>query len=352
MTFVEIGVRDVAEAGVRRAHLVGSIPAADAGEAMGLAVDRLGARLDHLPDGETGERRNWIGSLIDGFQHHPAFEIVRKGDSSDYDATPRYRVRAGERLYGAALDLGIAAAARASLPVYRARRAEAGQGFQVGIPGAIDLAMFTFGPAGVPRYSGRFAEALAGAMHEVHALVGQDVLFQVEIPAEQVLLTRAPRPARKALAGVLARRVADLVLGAPAGARFGVHLCLGDLNHRALGRMGDAEPFVLLANALAERWPASRPLEYVHAPLAAAVEPPVDDARFYRPLRDLRLGGARLVAGYAHEGQDLAVQRRIRGYVEDAVGRPVDVSTSCGLGRRDRAAAVAAMDRIGELLDD
>ncbi|WP_285686907.1 hypothetical protein [Actinoplanes sp. NBRC 103695] len=238
------------------------------------------------------------------------------------------------------------------MPAYRARRGEAGQGFQVGIPGAIDLAMFTFGPAGVPRYAGRFAEALAGAMHEVHALAGQDVVFQVEIPAELVLLTRAPRPARKALAGVLARRVADLVLGAPAGARFGVHLCLGDLNHRALGRMGDAGPFVLLANALAERWPSSRPLEYVHAPLAAAVDPPVDDARFYGPLRDLRLGGARLVAGYAHERQDLAVQRRIRGYVEDAAGRPVDVSTSCGLGRRDRAGAVAAMDRIRELLDD
>lgn len=339
-------------AGVRRAHLVGSIPMADAGEAMRVAVERFGPRLDQLPDGETGERRNWIVHVIDGLQRHPAFELVRTGDWSSYDATPRYRVRAGERLYGAALDLGIAAAARASLPVYRAQRVSAEQGFQVGIPGAIDLAMSAFGPAGPVRYAGQFAEALAGAMREVHALGGDDVLFQVEIPAELVLLIRAPRPARKALARVLAGRVAALALGAPAGARFGVHLCLGDLRHRALGRMDDAEPLVQLANALAERWPATRPLQYVHAPLAAAVDPPVDDARFYRPLRDLRLRGARLVAGYAHEGQDLAAQRRIRGYVEDAAGGTVDVSTSCGLGRRDRSGALAAMDRIGELLDD
>jgi hypothetical protein len=33
-------------------------------------------------------------------------------------------------------------------------------------------------------------------------------------------------------------------------------------------------------------------------------------------------------------------------------GRPVDVSTSCGLGRRQPGAALAAMDRIKLLLTD
>jgi hypothetical protein len=40
--------------GVRRAHLVGSIPAGSAEEAMRLAVKRLGPELEYLPDGETG----------------------------------------------------------------------------------------------------------------------------------------------------------------------------------------------------------------------------------------------------------------------------------------------------------
>lgn len=331
----------------RRALLVGSIPGTDAADAMRLAVDRLGPDLDFMPDGETGERRDWIKSMLDGFREHPRFETVRDGDWSDYDTTPRFRVRPGERLYGAALDLGIVAAARASLPVFRELRPAAT--FQVGIPGALDLAMFTFGPAGMMRHAGVFAEALSLTMHEVHALAGGEVLFQIEIPAEMILLARSPRPARKALARLLADRVAALALGAPAGARFGVHLCLGDLNHRALGRLGDAGPLVQLANALAARWPSTRPLHYVHAPLAAAVAPPVDDPAFYRPLSGLRLGGARFVAGYAHERQDLATQLRIRGYVEDAVGGATDVSTSCGLGRRNRADAIAAMDRIREL---
>ncbi|GAB2620401.1 hypothetical protein Aab01nite_34740 [Paractinoplanes abujensis] len=340
---------------VRRAHLIGSLPATDAADAMRFALDHLGPHLDCLPDGETGERGQWIMNLLDGFRRHPALETVRDGDLSGYDTVPRYRVRRGERLYGAMLDLGIAAAAKDALPAYRAAREATGEPFprfQVGIPGALDLALFTFGPAGVLRYEKPFAEALSAAMHEVSALTGDDVLFQVEIPAELVLTARAPKPARRALAGFLAARVSALALGAPAGARFGVHLCLGDLHHRALGRMTDAGPLVHLANALTQRWPGSRPLQYVHVPLAAAADPPVVDPAFYRPLRDLRLRGARLIAGYAHERQDLHTQLQIRGHLEEAVGAPVDVSTSCGLGRRDRDGAAAAMERIATLVRD
>jgi hypothetical protein len=60
----------------------------------------------------------------------------------------------------------------------------------------------------------------------------------------------------------------------------------------------------------------------------------------------------RPAAGFAHEDQDAAVQFRIRAMIEDTVGHPVDVSTSCGLGRREPGAALAAMDRIKLLLAD
>jgi hypothetical protein len=125
------------------------------------------------------------------------------------------------------------------------------------------------------------------------------------------------------------------------------------MNHRALGRLPDASPLVLLANAVASRWPAGRPLRYVHAPLAAADDPPPASPAFYRPLAGLKLGhGVRFVAGFAHEDQGPAVQFRIRALIEEALGHPADVSTSCGLGRRDPGAALAAMDRIKLLLAD
>ncbi len=344
---------------IRRAHLVGSIPAATAADAMRLAVERLGPELDYLPDGETGERRNWVISMIESFREHPDLVLAKQGDWSDYDKTPRFALRPGHRLYGAALDLGIAAAARAAMPEFDTLRAAMDQAspdrprFQVGIPGDVDLALFTFGPSGPVRHLRPFTEALAIVMHQTSKLYGDDVLFQIEVPVELVLLARAPSRLRPVLAGLLARRIAALAQGAPEGARFGVHLCLGDMNHRALGRISDASPLVLLANAVVSRWPAGRPLAFVHAPLAAADNPPADSASFYRPLSGLQLGpDVRFIAGFAHEDQDAATQFRIRDMIEDAVGHPVGISNSCGLGRRQPDAALAAMDRIKLLLSD
>ncbi|MDQ2812428.1 MAG: hypothetical protein M3Z75_11300 [Actinomycetota bacterium] len=342
---------------VRRAHLVGSIPAATAGEAMRLAVQRLGPDLDALPDGETGERRNWVISMIERFREHPDLRLAKQGDWSDYDKTPRFALRPGHRLYGAALDLGISAAARAAMPEFDTLRATMDQTspgrprFQVGIPGDVDLALFTFGPSGPVRHLRPFTEALAIVLHQTSKLYGDDVLFQIEVPVELVLLARAPSRLRPALAVLLARRIAALAQGAPEGARFGIHLCLGDMNHQALGRISDASPLVLLANAVVNRWPARRPLEYVHAPLAAADNPPPDQAAFYAPLAGLELGpDVRFIAGFAHEDQDVATQFRIRDMIEAAVGHPVDISTSCGLGRRELDSALAAMDRIKLLI--
>lgn len=340
---------------VRRAHLVGSIPAETAGDAMRMAAERFGPDLVSLSDGETGERRNWVNPIIDRLRQHPDLRLVRDGDWSDYDQHCRFAVRPGRRVYGASLNLGIAAAASAALPGYRALRDKdmAPPLFQVGIPGDLDLAMLVFGPAGPVRHRRPFTEALSIAMYQVHGLLGDQALFQIEVPIQTVVVTRAPAAARPALSGLLGRQIATLAQGAPEGARFGVHLCLGDLNHRALGSPADTSPLVLLANAIARCWPPGRALHYVHLPLAAADQPPSLDRAFYAPLAGLRLRpGARLIAGFAHEEQDAAAQFRVRQLIEDAAGHVVDISASCGLGRRQPDAAMAVLDRIKLLLSD
>ena len=222
--------------GVRRAHLVGSIPAASAAEAMRLAVSRLGPDLGYLPDGETGVRRNWVIGMIEGFRSHPDLRLVKDGDWSDYDKTPRFALQSGHRLYGAALDLGITAAARAAMSEFDTQRAmladgsHPGPGFLVGIPGDLDLALFTFGPSGPVRHVRPFTEALASTMYQIRRMFGDDVLFQIEVPVESVLVARTPSALRPALAALMARRISALAQGAPEGSRFGLHLCLGDMD--------------------------------------------------------------------------------------------------------------------------
>ena len=334
----------------RTAHLVGSAPAPDARAAMEEALAAVGDRLATLPDGETGERHHWIMHIIEALREHPDLEVKRDGDWSDYDKVPVFKERAGHRLTGATLDFGHVAAFNESYPIFRELRGERELAFQAGIPGDFDMALFVLGPRGAFRRRDPFTEATLAEIRAIHAQAGADVVFQLELPAELVFVARVPPPLRPAVARLLGSGVARLARESPAGARFGLHLCLGDMHHRALGRMSDTSPLVALSNAIVRAWPAGRPLEFIHAPFAAAEEPPPTSPRWYAPLDRLELPpGTRFIAGIAHEDQSLEDQRYILETIDRLVGVRAGVSTSCGLGRRTPDAAARALERIQEL---
>jgi hypothetical protein len=337
----------------REAHLVGSLPGATAATAMSSALQILGPYLRTLPDGETGERRNWIISIVEGLRVHPDLELRKAGDWSDYDKTPVMRIRRGRTLYGASLNFGHVEAVRESFPDFEQARAGAGRqdiAFQEGVPGDFDLAMFTLGPTGALRHRRPFTEATLAEIRDVSAITGPQTLFQIEVPVELVLLAKAPRLARPGLAKLLAKSITGLASAAPAGTRFAVHLCLGDMNNRAFGTMDDVSPLVLLANAILRGWPDGRPLDILHAPFAAADQPATTDPGFYAPLSGLDLpSGVRFAAGFAHEAQPLAEQLTIRSVIDDLLHREVTIAAACGLGRRSEAAGRAVLERTAEL---
>jgi hypothetical protein len=340
----------------REAHLVGSLPGPTADVAMATALQTLGPYLRSLPDGETGERRNWIISIIEGLRSHPDLELRKPGDWSDYDKTPQLKIRKGRKLYGASLDFGHVDAVRRTFPQFEVARTAARRTdlvFQQGVPGDFDLAMFTLGPPGALRHRRPFTEATLGEIRGVAGISGPETLFQIEIPVELVLLAKAPAPARPGLARLLAKSVTGLAAAAPEGTQFAVHLCLGDMNNRAFGTMTDVGPLVQLSNAITRTWPAGRPLALVHAPFAAADHPATTDPAFYAPLRQLNLPSAtRFAAGFAHESQTLSDQRTIRSMIDDLLRREVVISSACGLGRRTEAAGRAVLERTAELCND
>jgi len=336
----------------RAVHLVGSTPFTDTDEALDIFYEHLGARLRTVPDGETGDRQNWIQGLIQSFRHHPKLETARHGDWSDYDKTPTFRVRRGQRFTSLDLDLGYLRHFEASWPRFEERRTD-GQRFQVGIPGDLDLSVFTFGnPLRGLRYRSAFRNAALRDIRAIHARAGDGVVYQLEVPFELVVLTSMPSVVGRVAAAFFAGGMADLARRAPEGSRWGIHLCLGDMNHRALGRLRDVGPIVWLANAIFDRWPAGRSLDFVHAPLAAGNEPPPLDDAFYAPLRELRLPATtRFIAGFVHEERTLAEQRKLLGELDDLIGRPVDVGCSCGLGRRSREDAMRTIDQAVALAE-
>jgi hypothetical protein len=347
----------------RAAHLVGSTPFRDTAEALDILADQLGRYLRTVPDGETGSRRNWIQVLIQSFFDNRDLQSKRGGpedyDYTDYDRTPSFRVRDGHTLTGDSFDFGYLRAFRASYPEFQKRRdafSIPGNGthprFQVGIPGDLDLAVSAFGsPIGGIRHRGAFRDATLRDIRAIHDEAGDDVVFQVEIPVELVALTKIPRPLHGPISGYLAGGVARLAREAPEGSRWGIHLCLGDFNHRAMGRLPDVGPIVRMSNDIVKRWPAGRTLDFVHAPLAAAAEPPPLEKEFYEPLRDLNLpAGTRFVAGFVHESRTLEEHQALLAQIDELCGHAVDIACSCGLGRRSREEALAIIDTTVQLL--
>src|SRR6185295_2315111 len=146
--------------------LVGSVPLGSAEEVFRTASTVLGERLRRIPDGETGERTNWIYWQLGMFASHPAFEMVISKSDDAYQAIPRVRRRPGASGQAITFDrLGYADAAKASYAVFKRLKQE----------GAI--------PAGV-----RFQVSLPTPLAPVNAFIALEDQAAVEEPYEAALL--------------------------------------------------------------------------------------------------------------------------------------------------------------------
>ena len=346
----------------RKAHLVGSIPGANATEAMEAALSRLGPYLLTLSDGETGQRAWWIGACISNIANNPDVEPSGGGqlNFSSYDDVPQFRIREGATLSADRLEacLPYEQAFTVSFPLFRDLREKHGRPdlpFQVGIPGPLDLSVDAFGfEVGFdPRYYQPSFEATASQVNKIAAAGGSDVVFQLETPAALIAVASGDEAAAKPTAQQVGALTIQLPEAVPAGTRFGVHLCLGDLNHKSMVGMRDITPAVLVANEIAAGWPADRPLEFIHVPFAAAEEPPSFDPAFYAPLRELDIpSSVRFVAGCIHESLSSEKQVELLKLIESYLGREVDVAAACGLGRRpDVSQAWDAMEKALHLVE-
>ena len=325
----------------RSVHLVGTIPAGSASDAYRFVTDILGNTIGpSMPDGETGDRADWVNRLVEHLRRHPDLELSREGSWSGYRDTPAFRVKRGRHLRW--VDLDYYDAFQRSWKDYENMVAGSGRRFQVGIPGHFDVAAIAFGfnPVTAIRNLAPFRDATIREMAAIWGRGRNTVLFQIEIPIELILLGKLPPPARPAAAKRFAREVLRLVEAAPRSSMFGIHLCVGDLNNESLGNPVDAGPLVTMANAIMAEWPKGRTLDYLHAPFAHGERPPTMDPDYYKPLARLWIPDkVRFIAGIIHEASTIKKLVLVRDQIEHTMGRRVDVAASCGLGRRTREAA-------------
>jgi hypothetical protein len=317
----------------RRTWLAGSLPGKTPTEAMTLALDHLGGTLLGLPAGETS-RSNWTISIAEELaQRADQFKVIKEGDNTDYnDLTQLAPI---DDLHD--LDLGY-------YTVYTTERNTARElvgayelvplPFQQGIPSPFSLAGTAVGLRRSLRWYPKFAAATTRDIARIYA-EDATVIFQIEAAWDLVAVLITPGFARSVVIHRLVDRLVELVSSCPAGANFGMHLCVGDMNHRAKGRLPQLLPVVDFINVLCERWPAANPLVYVHVPLAEANLPPVLEPSWYVELSALAVPPVtRIVAGLCHERVTTEQLRPVLDVIDVACGRQVAVGASCGLALR------------------
>lgn len=342
----------------RKAHLVGAWPGRDPEHAMEAALKLLAPHLARMSDGETGDRHLWVTPSIDSFRANPDVEMLNDGNWTAEDDIAKWRVRDGVTMNPDNIGLRYSLAFEGSFPAFKVLRERFERPdltFQVGIPMPIDLSLFVFGEVAFSDTSivEACTEATVREIAKIHKRGGDEVIFQLETVVQLISVAGAEDAEQEAVAKQMAAGMIDVASRSPKGARFGMHLCLGDFHHRAFGKMRDVRPLVLLANAIAADWPEGRSLEYIHAPFAAAAEPPIPEESFYQPLEDLQLpDDVRFIAGFQHESLDLDAHRELLERIERLAGREVDVAASCGLGRRPTPEeAFEAMHVTAELIE-
>ncbi|WP_306747826.1 hypothetical protein [Saccharothrix yanglingensis] len=331
-------------------HLVGSLPhplCDDPATALGWVLRHVdGVPLTALP---CDRDPRWI---IDWLTHDlaavPALDQVRGGESKGYHDMPYYRVRPGCRLDPDDVAFGRLEQADAAFAALEAVEADRPLRLQIGIPNALDLAMFAFGPEAAREWMPVVQAAVVGEVARVAARWGDRVQFQLESPAVLVSYHRTPRSHWPELTAELTRQVAG-VLGAAPDARWVLHLCYGDLEHVPVFEPEDLEAPVEFLNGLADVLAERRlPMPTVHLPVTSGDGPPSVDPVFFAPLRHLRRG-VDVIVGVVAEAHPGATRQALE-LAADALGGPIaGVAAACGYGRRTVDAAAANVELAVEL---
>lgn len=341
-------------------HLVGSLPFDSAEAAMRTTATQLAGLLSSIPDGEVGERRNWVRYLpLRIYSCHPQLietsnpdtaSILQSGDTHTTAAKPAawtFSIRPGESLVFDDLHYGTFAID--SYRVFSKLRAEGvipeGVRFQVSIPAPGSAINPFFGESDQWEVAHRAFEA--GVRNEIDKMLGvipeKDLLIQWDLAWEVVDLASGeeafyefwPHDSITAKFERHIRVLDELWKGIPDEVRFGYHWCYGTRGGWPMTVMTDLALCVALSNEAVRR--SARRVDFVHMPV---VRHPGDN--FFAPLGDLEIGQTRLYLGLVHHTDDTAafIARRdqARRYVDD-----FGISSVCGYGRVSPAELNAAL---------
>lgn len=323
------------------AHLVGSVPLADAESVFRTVSAALGPHLSRLPDGETGERRRWIYFQRLMLERHPAMEVdptvplfaLRQWDGKLLRESPLVRFRSGIDPDSVAFETGYAPAARASYEIFRALQTAGvippAVRFQVCLPTPMASAYMYVSPKAREPYIRTYERALLQALEDIlEAIPASQLAIQWDV-CQEVLIFEGFFPDRPTdYKQQISAELARLGAAVPDAVEVGYHLCYGSPADEHLVMPRDMAVMVEIADAL--RQALRRRVAFLHMPV------PKDrtDADYFRPLARLTgFDDSTLYLGLIHHDDRAGDLARIDG--ARSFAERFGIASECGWGRTD-----------------
>ena len=314
----------------RPLHLVGSVPLASAAEVFETVGSIWGPRAQRIPDGETGERTNWIAFQRMILADHPKLEAI---EPSPFAPFPAFGLKAGEAPPVEFGDLGYAYAAAESYGEFRRLkddgRLPAEAKFQVSLPTPFAIVgqyLVADSHAAVePGYRARLFHELAEILDHIPR---DQLALQWDVAVEFSVIEGLRPVAFDDIHQGIVDRLIDACDQVPDGIEMGLHLCYGDSGHKHFKEPEDTGHMVSIANAVSAG--AGRTIDWIHMPVPRDRS---DDA-YFAPLSDLALrDGCTLYLGLVHFTDGAEGTRARIAAASQRIGA-FGIATECGLGRR------------------
>jgi hypothetical protein len=325
----------------RGVHLVGSVPLSNACEVFETVSAVLGPWLKRMPDGETGERSDWITWLEPVFAESPTLERSDEVFRVHPTATPRIRYRlkrgtsAAQVTFNNLFYADIAARSyREFAELKRQAKISARCRFQVDlVPAHSVLWLYLQDDLHAP-LDPVYNAALKREIDKIAAAIPHDQLA-IQFDVASAVFARLQRGDANSYGRTKAEMqdsftgiLSDLGNHVPVGIELMFHFCYGDSNHRHVVEPTDMGDMVELANRLTKR--IRRPIDLIHMPVPRDRS---DDA-YFAPLKRLALASAtELSLGLVHYTDGIAGTRKRLATAKKHV-KDFSIATECGFGRR------------------
>jgi hypothetical protein len=337
-------------------HFNGSVNLADAESVMRELISRVPSGVRRIPDGETGDRGNWIGFQLQKFLQLPWLVPARPLDAPEggYEQLPQLRLADGVDLAEVSWpDLGYADAYVGSYAIFAALREQgvvpAGIRFQVEYPTPLASISGYIVPQRQQALLGSYELAMFADLDRLLAAVPHDdVAVQWDVAVEFGILEEAFAPGGAQAFDEIIAALARCIGQVPADVPAGLHLCYGDYGHEHFKQPESLALQVRVLNAVAAAAP--RPVSF------ASFTVPQDQREdsFFAPLAGLTAGPGTelnfaLVPYHPAEQAPGTTEAQVRLVdaalaASSAGGREWGICTECGMGRADRDEVPALLD--------